>query len=99
MKFLSKGKMKITAEQFLDTTDSIYNICRMFPENNIKVNYNNHEQPVMTICIEGKNFNLRPTDWIIQFPINWISKISRTTVVHNDTFVKLFEEDIDENKV
>lgn len=99
MKFLSKGKIKITTEQFLDTTDSIYNICKMFPENNIKVDYNNNEQPVMTICIEGKIFNLHPTDWIIQFPFRWISKISRTTVLNNDTFIKHFEEDMDENKV
>lgn len=92
MKFKSKKTIKVKAEQFNDTTESIYNICRMFPENDVKVNYNNNRQPVMTICIEGKNFNLRPTDWIIQFPIRWISKISRTTVLNNDAFIKHFEE-------
>ena len=100
MKFKSKKTIKVKAEQFNDTTESIYNICRMFPESDIRVNYNNKKRPFMTIhIIGGRLFNLYPTDWIVKFPIEWVEEVDKFRVIDNNTFVSNFEEDIDENKV
>lgn len=100
MKFRSKEQMKVIAEQFLDTTESIYNICKTFPESEIRVNYHNKKRPVMTIYISGgRCFTLFPTEWIVKFPIEWVEEADKFRVVDNDTFISNFEVDINENKV
>lgn len=93
MKFRSKTQMKVKAEQFIDTTESIYRICKMFPESDVKVNYNNYKKPVMTIYVGGRCFTLYTTDWIVKFPIEWIEEADKLRVINNDTFNNKFEED------